>query len=223
MKKIILSIFLLFTLAYTDSLTPTISSDSEVGKWRSFFGVEGGVGVFGVSPAFFVSANPIFNVKDSPFGVGYSIGILGGWQKYTYEKVGVRNTLGFAFSYVPDLGAIKTGRNCSFCTNKQPTNFKGISGESYSFYYGFDGLFDFVKSDDNHRFGMNLGIGVRITGTSGEHGLYGFLASYAIRTGFYTKINNSIFDLTFSISLLGAGIGDVIYDSPIMFGYKHLF
>ena len=221
MKKIILSLFLFLGFTYAES---PIKRDSEVGEWRSFVGVEGGVGVFGVFPAIFLSLNPSFHPKGNPFGLGYSIGFSGGWQKYTFEKVGLRNTLGFLFSYVPDLASIQrgSGDNCMFCKSDKPTDFKGISGQGYNFYYALDGLFDFVKNGET-RFGMSLGFRIAVTGTSGQNGLYGFLATYGARTGLYAKFNDSLLDLTFSISITGAGIGDIIYDAPFMLGYKHLF
>lgn len=132
--------------------------NSKDSTWRSFFGVEAGVGVYGVFPAILLSVNPSFSPEGSAFGLGYSFGISGGWQKYTYEKVGIRNTFGFLFSYIPDLGSIRKAKPdaCFFCHSKKPTDFKGVSGQGYNFYYALDGVFDFLKNNEI-RFGMIFG------------------------------------------------------------------
>lgn len=76
-----------------------ITLSSKDSQWQSFFGVEAGAGVYGVFPAIILSVNPSFSPEGNAFGLGYSFGISGGWQKYTYEKVGIRNTFGFFFLY----------------------------------------------------------------------------------------------------------------------------
>ena len=197
---------------------------SKDSQWQSFFGVEAGAGIYGVFPAIFLSVNPSFSPEGNAFGLGYSFGISGGWQKYTYEKVGIRNTFGFLFSYIPDLGSIRKADpdSCLFCHSEKPTDFKGISGQGYNFYYALDGVFDFLKNNDV-RFGMIFGVRLGLTGTSGQNGLNGFLIQMAPRLGLYIKNENSIFDLTFSFPVEGAGAGDIIYDAPFMLGYKHLF
>ncbi|VEJ24738.1 Uncharacterised protein [Helicobacter cholecystus] len=219
MKKIILSIFLLFTLAYTDSLTPTISSDSEVGKWRSFFGVEGGVGFLETTPAF-LSINPFFLNNASLRGLSYGGGILGGWQKYTSEKIGMRNTLGLRVFVAPET---KILRNQSFLGKTDFTRSTNDLITEIAFYYALDGLFDFVKNGNN-RFGISFGFSTEIIKINfGRAFGFGYLLKLAPRLGFYTQFENNIVDLIISIPLLGGDGGDTTYNSTLTLGYKHLF
>lgn len=220
MKRIILSIFLLFTLAYTDSLTPTISSDSEVGKWRSFFGVEGGVGYYDFAYALFATGNPLLAGKTLASTLGYSVGILGGWQRYDYEKVGIRHTFGVKYDWGYDMG--KFGGN-------EQLDYRG--NDFYIFgllYYAIDGLFDLVKTSGN-RFGINLGIsfdfnmnysknekeGNKLIGGGGIIG--------RLRLGVYTQVENNIFDCILSFPTLGIGFGEMMMPSTLTLGYKYLF
>ncbi|WP_305862292.1 hypothetical protein [Helicobacter cholecystus] len=223
MKKILLSIFLLFTLAYTDSLTPTISSDSEVGKWRSFFGVEGGVGMFDVSLLFLFGYNSgLFDNAYGLRGLSYGAGILGGWQKYTSEKIGMRNTLGLK---IFGTSRTKTGsiEEALFSDAKFANETKSLIIEVVP-YYAFDGLFDFIKSGEN-RFGMNLGFAINVFHLSFLKNLAGFGSTcLSARLGFYTQFNHNILELVATVPLIGIGGGKIFtYNSTLTLGYKYLF
>lgn len=219
MKKILLILMLLLSCVWSEE-----SSDSQ---WRGFFGVEGGAGIFGVGEAIIFSANPMFASSGYSFGVGYSGGIVGGLQKYTFDKVGIRYTLGLSFSYIPDMSSIRQGNpydSCYFCKNPKKINLKNVEAQVYSGYYALDGLFDFVKNDDTHRFGMFLGLKVDVSGTiGGLSEVRGWVIQGGVHTGLYAQANNSIFELSFSVPIIGFGSGIVVYDSPITLGYKYLF
>lgn len=146
MKKYLLIVLFLFSQAFSEDFV----NESEMGIWKSYFGVEGGVGIYGIENAFIIAINPTFFPSNTYLGVGYSLGILGGWQKYTYEKVGMRNTLSFAFSFVPNISSIQKGNYekfelCIFRCKNQKVDFTEARGQNYDFYYALDGLFDFIK------------------------------------------------------------------------------
>ena len=140
LKRIVLFLGILFYALGAEALTTTDDK-----QWQSYFGVEGGVGLMDIEPAFLASANAGLLNAYYLRGISYGGGILGGWQKYTYEKVGMRNTLGLR---VFGSKAAKVGDD----------KFKERKGEvtvDTTFYYALDGLFDFVKNGEN-RFGMKL-------------------------------------------------------------------
>ena len=209
MKKIILSLFLLLTLTYAES---PIKRDFEVGKWRGFFGVEGGVGNIDIFTAFILSANA-FN-DYGLLGLSYGGGILGGWQKYTYEKIGMRNTLGLRVFGAKNLKA----KNASY------EKYEKDLFIDTTFYYAFDGLFDFVKNGNN-RFGMSLGFSTDLLQLTESKNLsgFGFFFRFSPRLGFYTQFDNHIVDFIASVPIIGAGGGELAYNSTLTLSYKYLF
>lgn len=216
MKRILLIFVLFFSGVWGE--------DSKDSQWRGFFGVEAGAGVYGAYNAFILAPHPVFAIKKNSFGLGYSGGIAGGWQKH-YEKIGLRHTLGFSFSYIPNISSVLEGSysSCYFCKKKEKLDLKGAKAQLYDAYYAIEGLFDFARNNDFHM-GVILGAKIGLTGTVGQPSdVGGFLAQFGIRTGLYTQVGNSVVDLTLSFPLFGGGIGIVLYDTPITLGYKYLF
>lgn len=125
MRKLVLVFCLFLGILNAEGM----ASGSKDLEWQSYFGFEGGVGVFGVSGSGVIfSGNSLFHTEHNTLGLGYSVGVLGGWQKYTSEKVGMRNTLGFSFSYIPNISSIKKGEtyreNCLFnCKNAKEYDY----------------------------------------------------------------------------------------------------
>lgn len=221
MKKIVLILALVFGSVWSE----------EDSQWRGFFGVEGGVGVFGVSGnGFIFSGNSLFNTEHNTLGLGYSVGVLGGWQKYTSEKVGMRNTLGFSFSYIPNISSIKKGEtyreNCLFnCKNAKEYDYNNRKAQHYDAYYALDGLFDFVKNGEN-RFGMSLGFSLNLSvGASQGVGdsVGGITGFFGVRIGLYSQFQNNVFDLVLKTPLGGFCGSDNINGNTLTLGYKYLF
>ena len=212
MKRFLIALFLFLGFTYAES---PIKRDSEVGKWRGFFGVEAGVGLMDIEPAFLASINVgLFNAYYLR-GLSYGGGILGGWQKYTSEKVGMRNTLGIRVFGTKDTKA----------QDSKNEKYKKDLIVNTAFYYALDGLFDFVKNGKNH-FGMSLGFStdlfhfVESKGFSGG----GFLLRLSPRLGLYTQFDNHIVDFILSVPLIGlVDGGDVAYNSTLTLSYKYLF
>lgn len=207
LKRIVLFLGILFYTLGAETLTTTDNK-----QWQSYFGVEGGVGMMNISTAFIFGGNA-FNAYGL-VGLSYGGGILGGWQKYTYEKVGMRNTLGLRVFGAKNLKA------------------KQIEYEKYekdlfvdsTFYYALDGLFDFVKNGNNH-FGMSLGFSIDLLQLTESKDLFGLglFFRFSPRLGFYTQFGNHIVDLIASVPLVGAGGGELAYNSTLTLGYKYLF
>lgn len=231
MKKYLLIVLFLFSQVFSEEFV----NESEVGVWKSYFGVEGGVGIYGIGNAFIAAINPTFFPSNTYLGVGYSLGILGGWQKYTYEKVGMRNTLGFAFSFVPNISSIQKGdyekfELCIFRCKNQKVDFTEARGQNYDFYYALDGLFDFIKQDRNH-FGTSLGFGLNLLGAGGQSGINdsdsligGFSATLSVRLGLYLQLQDDIFELLLKTPLIGVGAGNpTMMGDTLTLGYKKIF
>ena len=226
LKRIILFLGILFYTLGAEALTTTDDK-----QWQSYFGVEGGVGVFGVSGSGVIfSGNSLFHTEHNTLGLGYSAGVLGGWQKYTSEKVGMRNTLGFSFSYIPNISSIKKGEtyreNCLFnCKNAKEYDYNNRKAQHYDAYYALDGLFDFVKNGEN-RFGMSLGFSLNLSvGDSQGIGdsVGGVTGFFGVRIGLYSQFQNNIFDLVLKTPLGGFCASDNINGNTLTLGYKYLF
>lgn len=220
MKRILLIFVLVFSGVW--------SEDSKNSQWRGFFGIEAGAGVFATNVGFMFVGNTVFN-SNSPLGLGYSAGIMGGLQKYTYEKVGIRHSFGFKFSYIPNVTSIRDKTLKEYCLincNKaKEYKFSNTQGNHSVLYYALDGLFDFVKTDST-RFGMILGVSVdfAFTNGSGSNSVGGTTWLFgSARTGLYLQVDNSIFDLTLKLPVLGCGIGTPVFDTTATLGYKYLF
>lgn len=123
--------------------------EEEEKKKKKFIGVTFGAGVGDLglpvlNPRFFKQA------KDELVGnsLEFALAVEGGWQKYTYEKVGYQAVFRGRFVYMSDF------RNPIFSA-PIPTKFHDALSIEVS--AGVDGIFDFVKND-NSSFGMILGI-----------------------------------------------------------------
>lgn len=216
MKKLILSLFLLFGISYAES---PISTDSEVGKWKSYFGIEGGAGLFEVTGTFLGGLNPFFGMPVYLRGMSYGGSILGGWQKYTSEKIGMRNTLGLKVFVAPKT---QTLSDEGIFLLEDFTKSKEDTTTEMAFYYALDGLFDFVKNG-NHHFGLNFGFSVAIGGNFGRASGFSGL-QLSPRLGLYTQFDNNIIDCIISVPLIGiSSLFDVTFNSTLTLGYKHLF
>ena len=208
LKRIILFLGILFYTLGAETLTTTDDK-----QWQSYFGVEGGVGNMSFCLALFASANPsMFKFNRSTFDWAYGAGIVGGWQKYTSEKVGMRNSFGFRIFVDPNTQALTEDRN------------KGIVTTELNLYYALDGLFDFVKNGDNH-FGMSFGFSTDLLQlTIGHRVGFSGLIRISPRLGFYTQFDNHIIDLIASVPIVGfMDFGKVAYNSTLTLGYKYLF
>lgn len=208
MKRLLLLCLLIFSNLYSQS-----AEDSK--QWQSYFGVEGGVGLMDVEIGAVASLN--LGLADIYYlrGLSYGGGILGGWQKYTSEKIGMRNTLGLRVFGTKD-------------TKSGDDKYKKREGDfitDTTFYYALDGLFDFVKNGKN-RFGMSLGFSTdlfHLTLGAGAGG-FGFLFHFASRIGFYTQFDNNIIELMASVPLIGfVDFVEISYNSTVTLGYKYLF
>ena len=235
MRKILLCLLLItqgFSVGFMDRI---FMSDTEIAeaerieaeqakRTKHFFGIEGGAGLIDLYARYnFLTTNPLFVGGNAPT-LGYSVAINGGFQRYDYEKVGIRHTFGVKFDWGNNLG--KFG-------GKQKEDYQG--GYVYHiipFYYVVEGLFDFVKSGDN-RFGMNLGLSLKTAISIAKNIPYqpkrskdlgGFGVFSELKAGFYTQFNNEIIDLNVYLPLLGMSFGtSAIPSVTATLGYKHLF
>ena len=217
MKKIVYLIILCLSFSY--------AKNADDSRWRGFFGVEGGVGMMDIVPLFFIQLSSNIGLFQNTYGLrglSYGAGIVGGWQKYTYEKVGMRNTLGLR---VFGTKITKSG-------NIEDTFLGDVkfANETKSLiidvvpYYALDGLFDFVKNGRN-RFGMNLGFAVDVFHLSFLKDLKGIgVVTLSARLGFYTQFNHNMIELNATIPLAGLNGGKIFaYNSTLTLSYKYLF
>ena len=208
LKRIVLFLGILFYTLGAEALTTTDDK-----QWQSYFGVEGGVGSISFFPAFLASFNgSIIKFNHSTFDWAYGGSVLGGWQKYTSNKVGMRHTLGFRVFVDPNTQALTKDKD------------KGKTTAEFSLYYALDGMFDFVKNGDNH-FGMILGVGTDIISANfGANTGASWLLELTPRIGFYTLFGRHGIDIVASVPIFGLGaMVDVSLNSTVTLGYKYLF
>lgn len=164
-------------------------------------------------PAFLASFNgSIIRFNHSTFDWAYGGSVLGGWQKYTSDKVGMRHTLGFRVFVDPNTQAFTKDKN------------KGKTTAEISLYYALDGMFDFVKNGNNH-FGMILGVGTDVISANfGANTGVSWLLELTPRIGFYTLFGRHGIDIVASVPIFGlVAMGDVPLNSTVTLGYKYLF
>lgn len=222
MRRVVLVLLLILSFAN--------AQESSKSRWQKFFGITAGAGVFGNNISLIISYNPLFTFDSFPFGLGYSAGVLGGWQKYNKNGLGMRHTLGFTFSNIPNPTSIHNVTYedwCLFCWDKEVIDLNGSNAQNYLFYYALDGLFDFFKNDNNH-FGMSVGFSINASGTdgnakAGSNALFGIDVYIAFRTGFYTQFDNSVIDLILTVPIGGLGGGYPMYGNTLLLGYKYLY
>lgn len=231
MKRLVFCLFSIFGI-----LGAKETIDSELGKWRTFVGIEGGVGLYSITnSAFFAHFNTYLAGK-SPYAhsLGYNLALQVGWQKYTSEHFGKRFILSLRGDYIQDFGKYKDG----------DTQFPLGNGYGFMFSFITDWLFDFSVQGKN-RYGMFAGIGIDVFGVefvndairfdyekSKNRGAFGIIGSFVARVGFKTQIENSIVDLTLNIPTLGfwgfggftqTGMFHAPINSTLTLGYKYLF
>lgn len=231
MRKIVLCVLLIthgFGVGFVDKL---FMSNEEIAmaekieaekakRTKHFFGIEGGVGYYDYVFSPLVAINPFILGITNAATLGYSIGILGGFQRYDSEKIGVRYTFGVKFDWGYDMGRFGGGNKADYKGND--FYILGI------FYHAIDGLFDFVTTNDN-RFGMNIGMSFDLNMNysknkkEGNKSIGGGGVIMRFRTGFYTQVEDNIFDCVFSLPLVGVGFVDLMMPAAITLGYKRLF
>lgn len=220
-KKILLCVCLF--------LCAVIQAEEVDKKW--FIGVEGGVGLYDLGLSVVMTPNlRLYGANPYAGEMNYLLGVIGGFQKYTYEKVGFRFSFGIKGYYVEKFGEVSY--DDSNVVNKTYRSL-GDGGGFYAVMY-WDGLFDFVHSGDN-RFGMILGIGleqgVLFLNRPNKEKAFGFMGNFPIRLGFQTQFGHNIIDLVANLSLGGISLGGLIregfgvgsYNSTVTLGYKYLF
>ena len=220
MKRFLIALFLFLGFTYAES---PIKRDFEVGKWRGFFGVEAGAGILDITPFLLFGYNSgLLGNEYGLRGLSYGAGIFGGWQKYTSEKVGVRNTLGLRVFGTKDTTA-GSMKKALFSDVEFVNETKSLIIDVVP-YYALDGLFDFVKSGDN-RFGMKLGFAVDVFHLSFLKDLKGIgVITLSARLGFYTQFNHNVIELIATAPLISSGGGKIFaYNSTLTLGYKYLF
>lgn len=196
-----------------------------------FIGVEGGVGLYDLGLSVVMTPNlRLYGANPYAGEMNYLLGVIGGFQKYTYEKVGFRFSFGIKGYYVEKFGEVSY--DDSSAVNKTYRSL-GDGGGFYAVMY-WDGLFDFVHSGDN-RFGMILGVGleqgVLFLNRPNKEKAFGFMGNFPIRLGFQTQFGHNIIDLVANLSLGGISLGGLIregfgvgsYNSTVTLGYKYLF
>lgn len=232
MKKTLLFLCLFFGILNAEEFTSE-SSDSH--KWRTFVGIEGGVGLYSIFPSVFLNFNyHLGGVKAYANSLGYNLALQVGWQKYDSEYFGKRFTLSLRGDYMQNYGEYKN-------SNKQ---FPLGNGYGVMLSFNTDWLFDFSVQGKN-RYGMFAGIGIDVLGiylinptiqaklaSPKERGAIDIAGSFVARLGFKTQIENSVIDLTFNIPVFGiASFGgfdqtDKFHapiNSTLTLGYKYLF
>lgn len=234
MKRIILSLLLIFTISFETSLAQSSSvsakteskSKTKAKKWDKFFGVEGGVGMMDVVP--FLPFLPLginlglFKNDYGLRGLSYGGGIFGGWQRYTHEKVGIRHTLGLRV-----FGALETKTGNIEGSIVSDTIFANETKNpviDVTTYYALDGFFDFVKSEEAH-FGMSLGFSINFLQITEAKNLFGIgiFFQFAPRLGLYVQFDDNVVELLASIPFGGIAGGDFAFNSTLTLGYKYLF
>ena len=232
-KRIFLVFALFFGILSAEDFS--LNLDSEIGKWRTFIGIEGGVGLYSIFPSAFFNFNyHLSGDKAYANSLGYNLALQVGWQKYDSEYFGKRFILSLRGDYMQDYGKYKNG-------DKQfPL------GNDYGFMLSFDTdwLFDFSVQGKN-RYGMFAGIGIDVLGlflinptiqaklaSPKERGAIDIAGSFVARLGFKTQIENSVIDFTLNIPVFGiasfggfeqTGNFHAPINSTLTLGYKYLF
>lgn len=152
----------------------------------------------------------------------FALAIEGGWQKYTYEKVGYQATFRGRFVYMSDF------KN-PIISAPIPKNF--TQAFAFELSAGIDGIFDFIKNDKSS-FGMILGInggaGMFIPFQEANDYIQGALhCSYGlfsnIRAGFQIGMPMGFIDFVAEVPFVSTLILKSPYNYTLSLGYKHFF
>lgn len=205
---------------------PTTEQEVEVKRvdnTRNFIGFSMGAGIVDlveapINPRFIKSQNQVL-IGNS---LNFSLAIEGGWQKYTYEKIGYQTIFRGRFVYMSDF-------KHPIFSAPIPKNF--TQAFAFELSAGIDGIFDFVKNDKSS-FGMILGIngGASIIMTN-KDGSYHFILdsanSYGVfsnmRVGFQIGLPTGFINLVAETTLLPFMFPKNPYNYTFSVGYKHFF
>ncbi|VEJ24741.1 Uncharacterised protein [Helicobacter cholecystus] len=225
MKKLLLTLCLIFGIVNAEDIT----SNSDIGQWRTFIGVEGGVGLYSIVQSIALHTNTYLGGK-KPYAdsLGYNLALQVGWQKYYSEHFGKRFILSLRGDYMQNYGKYDDG-------DKQ---FPLGNGYGFMFSFITDWLFDF-SVQDKKRYGMFVGLGIDVLGLDWiqkASNRLGVALSFVARFGFKAQIENDVFDITLNIPTFGLASGpsldpnwkfgdflNVPINSTLTLGYKHLF
>lgn len=198
--------------------------EEEEKKRKHFIGFSAGAGIGDLVEVPLVNPRTIKKQRQILLGnsLEYNIAIEGGWQKYTYEKVGYQVMFRGRFVYMSDF---------SSPIFSAPIPNKYNSGLTFELSAGIDGIFDFVKTED-YSFGMILGInggaGVFTPFQKTEsvldiltHNSYGLFSN--IRTGFKVGVPTGFVDLVLEVPFLPFMFIKNPYNYTLSLGYKHFF
>ncbi|RDU71104.1 hypothetical protein [Helicobacter brantae] len=198
--------------------------EEEEKKKKHFIGFSVGAGVGDISgvPAF----QPRFfkSIKGELIGnsLEFALAIEGGWQKYTYEKVGYQTIFRGRVIYMSDFSS-------PIFSSPIPNKFN--EALSLELSAGIDGIFDFIKNDEVS-FGMILGINGGasmlipfqeaddyIQGAA--HCSYGLFSN--LRTGFQVGLPTGFIDLILESSFVPLMMMKSPFNYTLSLGYKHFF
>lgn len=192
--------------------------------YKHFIGFSVGAGVGDISgvPAF----QPRFfkSIKDELIGnsLEFPFAIEGGWQKYTYEKVGYQTMFRGRFLYMSDFSS-------PIFSAPIPNKFN--EALSIELSAGIDGIFDFIKNDETS-FGMILGINGGFSMLipfqeaddyiqGAAHCSYGLFSN--LRTGFQVGLPTGFIDLVLESSFVPLMMMKSPFNYTLSLGYKHFF
>ena len=197
--------------------------EEEEKKKKHFIGFSVGAGVGDLGAVLF---NPRFDKVGKKELIGnsleFTLAIEGGWQKYTYEKVGYQTMFRGRFVYMSDFSS-------PIFSAPIPNKFNEALSLEVS--AGIDGIFDFVKNNEIS-FGMILGInggaGMLIPFQEADdyiqgmaHCSYGLFSN--IRAGFQIGMPTGFIDFVAEIPFVSMLVLKSPYNYTLSLGYKHFF
>lgn len=185
------------------------------------FSVGAGVGDLGLP-----LINPrLYNVAKKELignSLEFPLAIEGGWQKYTYEKVGYQTMFRGRVIYMSDFSS-------PIFSAPIPNKFN--EALSIELSAGIDGIFDFIKNDETS-FGMILGIngGFSMLIPFQEADDYiqgaancGYGVFSNIRAGFQIGMPTGFIDLVAEIPFAPILVMKSPFNYTLSLGYKHFF
>lgn len=223
MKKLVLSLCLLFGISYADN-----SSNTGEGEWKTFLGIEGGAGLYSVAPSliFGYLNTYLLGQKALADSLGYNLALQLGWQKYYSQSSGLRLFFTLRGDYMQNYKKYKF----------DDTQFPLSNGYGFSLPFVMDWLFDFLVQGKN-RSGMFVGVEIDIFGfyiinsPDSNQGGSGVANSFGARLGYKAQVENDVFDITLNIPIGGmygikfsqTSMWSAPINSTLTVGYKHLF
>lgn len=190
--------------------------------YKHFIGFSVGAGIMDLACPMF---NPRYWKRGDIYANSFDIALAieGGWQKYTYEKVGYQTMFRGRISYAPDF---------SSPIFSAPIPKKFNEALSIELSAGIDGIFDFIKNDETS-FGMILGINggfsMLIPFQEADNYIQGAArCSYGVfsnlRTGFQVGLPTGFIDLVLELPIMPMFLpNEDPYNYTLSLGYKHFF